>query len=77
MRCEQDTPKKCASALHVSRDANAETTNPMRPSEDPGGTMDGDKHHPDGPTELPDIPKGARWRAEGRAEDIEAVIGVL
>ena len=49
----------------------------MRPLEDPGGMMDGDKHHPDGPTELPDIPKGARWRAEGRAEDIEAVIGDL
>ena len=37
--------------------------------------MDGDERRPDGPTEPPDIPEGARWRAEGRGEDIEAVIG--
>ena len=69
---QDQEPKKCASALHVSCDADAETMNPMRPLEDPGGATDGDERRPDGPTETPE---GARWRAEGRGEDIEAVIG--
>ena len=61
MRVQAQYPEEvhqCAACLH---DADAETTNPMRLSEDPGGAIDGNKRRPDRPTEPPDMPEGASW----------------
>ena len=60
---QDQEPKKCASALHVSCDADAETMNPMSPLEDPGArrTVTNVVQTQNRPT-----------RAEGRGEDIEA-----
>jgi len=45
-----------------AQDGLADERNPPRPSEDPGDAMGDDEHHPDAPTEPPDMPKGRRGR---------------
>ena len=61
MRVQARYPEEVRQCAACSHDADAETTNPMRLLEDPGGAMDGDKRRPDRPTEPPDMPEGARW----------------
>jgi hypothetical protein len=50
-------------------DDDAKLMNHSRPSEDLADTMGNNKHHPDTPTEPPDMPEGAR--EQGRSDRIK------
>ena len=60
---------RSTSCDHPDSDENTETSNPTRPSEDPGDVTDDDARHPDEPTEPPDMPEGTRRR--GIQEQVE------
>ena len=65
--------KKSASTPNTSRDhsnEDDETTNPTRPSEDPGDATGGDECRPNGPAEPPDMLEGTREQGgEQRVEE--------
>jgi hypothetical protein len=70
--CETDRQTSTTSTSVPSAERShpvAETTDPPRPSEDPADTTGDDERRPDGPTEPPDKPEGARGRrGEARVE---------
>ena len=52
----------CPRSIYNDDSTEMVTRNPPRPSEDPGDMTGDDKHHPDTPTEPPNMPEGMRGR---------------
>jgi len=71
---EMDQPMKTSvSAWSASRNHPAMSTDAPRPSEDTGDATGDNEHHPDAPTELPDMPKGTR----GQGGEVQVEMSVL